>query len=29
MTDRDDWFLEHMTGYGALFLGGANECCLR
>lgn len=21
MTDRDDWFLEHMTGYGALFLG--------
>lgn len=22
MTDRDDWFLEHMTCYGALFLGG-------
>ncbi|MCB1341030.1 MAG: histidinol dehydrogenase [Pseudooceanicola sp.] len=21
MTDRDDWFLEHMTTYGALFLG--------
>ncbi len=21
MTDRDDWFLEHMTNYGALFLG--------
>lgn len=21
MTDRDDWFLEHMTSYGALFLG--------
>lgn len=21
MTDRDDWFLAHMTGYGALFLG--------
>jgi sulfopropanediol 3-dehydrogenase len=21
MTDRDDWFLEHMTAYGALFLG--------
>ncbi|MEM0898498.1 MAG: histidinol dehydrogenase [Pseudomonadota bacterium] len=21
MTDRDDWFLENMTGYGALFLG--------
>ncbi len=21
MTDRDDWYLEHMTGYGALFLG--------
>ncbi len=21
MTDRDDWFLEHMTCYGALFLG--------
>ena len=21
MTDRDDWFLEHMHGYGALFLG--------
>ena len=21
MTDRDDWFLEHMTDYGALFLG--------
>ncbi len=25
MTDRDDWFLEHMTCYGALFLGGAHE----
>lgn len=21
MTDRDDWFLKHMTNYGALFLG--------
>lgn len=21
MTNRDDWFLEHMTSYGALFLG--------
>ncbi len=21
MTSRDDWFLEHMTNYGALFLG--------
>ncbi len=21
MTDRDNWFLEHMTAYGALFLG--------
>lgn len=21
MTDRDDWFLDHMTSYGALFLG--------
>ena len=21
MTDRDDWFLENMTSYGALFLG--------
>lgn len=21
MTDRDDWYLEHMTSYGALFLG--------
>ena len=21
MTARDDWFLEHMTSYGALFLG--------
>ncbi|MCH9780534.1 MAG: histidinol dehydrogenase [Alphaproteobacteria bacterium] len=21
MTDRDDWYLEHMTRYGALFLG--------
>jgi len=21
MTDRDDWFLQHMTNYGALFLG--------
>ncbi|NKX43519.1 histidinol dehydrogenase [Roseicyclus persicicus] len=21
MTDRDDWYLEHMTNYGALFLG--------
>jgi sulfopropanediol 3-dehydrogenase len=21
MTDRDDWFLEHMISYGALFLG--------
>ncbi|MEO0999999.1 MAG: histidinol dehydrogenase [Pseudomonadota bacterium] len=21
MTDRDDWYLEHMTAYGALFLG--------
>jgi len=21
MTDRDDWFLDNMTGYGALFLG--------
>jgi len=21
MTDRDDWFLEHMVSYGALFLG--------
>ena len=21
MTDRDDWFLENMTAYGALFLG--------
>lgn len=21
MTDRDDWFLEHLTAYGALFLG--------
>jgi sulfopropanediol 3-dehydrogenase len=21
MTDRDDWYLEHMTCYGALFLG--------
>ena len=21
MTDRDDWFLEHMTCYGALFIG--------
>lgn len=21
MTDRDDWFLEHMKSYGALFLG--------
>ena len=21
MTDRDDWFLEHMNAYGALFLG--------
>ena len=21
MTSRDDWFLEHMTSYGALFLG--------
>ncbi len=21
MTDRDDWFLEHMHSYGALFLG--------
>jgi sulfopropanediol 3-dehydrogenase len=21
MTDRDDWFLEHMQAYGALFLG--------
>lgn len=21
MTDRDDWFLEHMRSYGALFLG--------
>ena len=21
MTDRDDWFLENMTNYGALFLG--------
>jgi len=21
MTDRDDWFLENMTCYGALFLG--------
>jgi len=21
MTDRDDWYLQHMTAYGALFLG--------
>ena len=21
MTDRDDWYLEHMHSYGALFLG--------
>ena len=21
MTDRDDWFLQHMTNYGALFIG--------
>ncbi|UWQ20934.1 histidinol dehydrogenase [Jannaschia sp. W003] len=21
MTDRDDWYLEHMTAYGAMFLG--------
>ena len=21
MTDRDDWYLEHMQAYGALFLG--------
>ena len=21
MTDRDDWYLDHMTAYGALFLG--------
>ena len=21
MTDRDDWFLENLTNYGALFLG--------
>ena len=21
MTDRDDWYLDHMTSYGALFLG--------
>ena len=21
MTDRDDWYLEHMVNYGALFLG--------
>ena len=21
MTDRDEWFLENMTNYGALFLG--------
>src|SRR4051812_22650037 len=21
MTERDDWYLEHMTSYGALFLG--------
>jgi len=21
MTDRDDWFLDNMTNYGALFLG--------
>jgi sulfopropanediol 3-dehydrogenase len=21
MTDRDDWFLEHLSNYGALFLG--------
>ena len=21
MTDRDEWFLQHMTNYGALFLG--------
>ena len=25
MTDRDDWFLENMTCYGALFLG-ARKC---
>ena len=25
MTDRDDWSLEHMTSYGALFLG-AHQC---
>ena len=26
MTDRDDWFLEHMTCYGALFLRCSHEC---
>ena len=29
MTDRDDWFLEKMTCYGALFLGHAEQCNLR
>ena len=29
MTDRDDWFLEHMTCYGALFSGAAYECLQR
>jgi sulfopropanediol 3-dehydrogenase len=26
MTDRDDWYLEHMHSYGALFLGPAHQC---
>ncbi|MGF1476418.1 MAG: histidinol dehydrogenase [Geminicoccaceae bacterium] len=27
MTDRDDWFLENMTNYGALFLGPRTNVC--
>ena len=28
MTDRDDWFLENLTNYGALFLGPRRRCLL-
>jgi len=27
MTDRDDWFLDNMTNYGALFLGPRTNVC--
>ena len=27
MTDRDDWFLQNMQSYGALFLGARTQRC--